>query len=181
MYRRVSHNAQDLPPFELFVPAEVNAEMALETMLDNYANTASFVVGISLHIFVFRFGEWDLATLQLIATCSLSFAATVVALSQHVVPLPSNVEGVGAACNITTMLFGRLLLGTFSSMLLYRGFFHRLSHFPGPFFARFSGLYMTVCGVRTMKTFKDIQKLHAQYGDVVRVGKHNILQFGIRY
>ena len=33
------------------------------------------------------------------------------------------------------------LFGLYGSILLYRAFFHRLCHFPGPFTARLSNLY----------------------------------------
>jgi membrane protein YqaA with SNARE-associated domain len=138
----------------------------------------AFIVGVLSHVFLFRLGEWDLATLKLIGLFLLALAGNVVlTLNSHALPVrmqpPDHDQGLGVAFWVTTALAGALLGGIFSSMLVYRGFLHRLGRFPGPFFARFSGLYMTLRGGRKMQTFREVQKLHEKYGDVVRVGKHN--------
>lgn len=56
------------------------------------------------------------------------------------------------------------------SMLLYRAFFHRLHHFPGPFLGKLSRFYAMSSAAKSLKTYNDIQKLHQDYGDFVRVG-----------
>ncbi|KAJ5308716.1 Cytochrome P450 [Penicillium antarcticum] len=59
-------------------------------------------------------------------------------------------------------------------MLVYRAFLHRLSRFPGPFFARLSNFYVTVLSGKKLQLCDEIQKLHHQYGDYVRVGPTEI-------
>jgi cytochrome P450 family 628 len=62
------------------------------------------------------------------------------------------------------------LAGLYSSMPLYRAFFHQLSVYPGPFLARLSNFYITAKSVKKLHLFEVVQKLHAQYGDYVRIG-----------
>ncbi|KAK7427043.1 hypothetical protein QQZ08_006470 [Neonectria magnoliae] len=64
-------------------------------------------------------------------------------------------------------------LGLISSILLYRAIFHRLHHFPGPFLAKLSRFYAMKNAIN-LKANEDIQRLHEQYGDFVRVGPREI-------
>lgn len=63
------------------------------------------------------------------------------------------------------------LTGLYTSMTIYRVFFHRLGRFPGPFMARVSktgyGFYMA----RNSQYHVELLKLHRKYGDIVRLGK----------
>lgn len=60
-------------------------------------------------------------------------------------------------------------VGLFSSILIYRAFFHRLHRFPGPFLAKISRFQASVNAI-PLKSFHDTQALHKKYGDFVRVG-----------
>lgn len=60
--------------------------------------------------------------------------------------------------------------GLFSSILLYRAFFHRLHRFPGPFGAKLSRFYATRLSGSKLKMNEEIQKMHEKYGDFVRLG-----------
>lgn len=66
------------------------------------------------------------------------------------------------------------LVGLYFSMLIYRAFFHRLSRYPGPFLAKLSNFYITARSVRNLQLFKEIEHIHHQYGDYVRLGKSPI-------
>ncbi|KAJ5758202.1 Cytochrome P450 [Penicillium nucicola] len=59
-------------------------------------------------------------------------------------------------------------------MLVYRAFLHRLSRFPGPFLARLSNFYVTALSGKKLQLCDEIQKLHQQYGDYVRIGPTEI-------
>lgn len=63
--------------------------------------------------------------------------------------------------------------GLYLSMLLYRAYFHRLCNYPGPFLAKLTNFYVTLRSIKKMHLFEEIQNLHLQYGDYVRVGKFN--------
>lgn len=130
-----------------------------------------FASGVLLHHVVFRRGEWDLATVNLLGSFVLCFFGSVLFLFVNVHPTLPHVEGYGSAVRATWAIFAPTLAGLYASIVVYRGFFHRLHEFPGPFLARFSGLYMTCRNLLTgMRTFKDVRNLHLEYGDVVRLG-----------
>lgn len=60
-------------------------------------------------------------------------------------------------------------MGLFLSMIVYRVFFHRLRHFPGPVMAKVSKLYGLWMS-RGAQYYLEVEKLHDKYGDIVRVG-----------
>ena len=62
------------------------------------------------------------------------------------------------------------LIGLVASMVVYRGFFHRLCRFPGPFLARISKFYTVTTAAKSIQQHVNYSELHAQCGDFVRVG-----------
>ena len=58
----------------------------------------------------------------------------------------------------------------FSSIFVYRVFFHRIRHFPGPFLAGTSKLYH-VSQIRNSDQYLFLERLHQKYGDFVRTGR----------
>jgi hypothetical protein len=59
-----------------------------------------------------------------------------------------------------------------TSMLLYRAFFHPLNKFPGPFPAKLSKLWALVQTAKTgLKWHQVDAALHQHYGDYVRIGR----------
>ncbi|CAK7231404.1 hypothetical protein SBRCBS47491_007919 [Sporothrix bragantina] len=126
----------------------------------------AFGLGVMLHIFFLRVGEWDLATVKLI----VGFFTTVVSLGVCIVlSAPSFQSSVGGAFKTSFSLGGSLLLGIYGSMLVYRAAFHRLGRFPGPFGARLSNLWITGKSIQKQDKCLIIQDLHKQYGDIVRI------------
>lgn len=61
-------------------------------------------------------------------------------------------------------------IGTLSSIAVYRVFFHRCKKFPGPFGAKLSRFYAASLSAKDVKYYKELAKMHAQYGDFVRTG-----------
>ncbi|EKG20298.1 Cytochrome P450 [Macrophomina phaseolina MS6] len=59
-------------------------------------------------------------------------------------------------------------------MAVYRVFFHRLRHFPGPFGAKLSRFYSAYLAGKDIKYYKEIEKMHRKYGDFVRTGPREI-------
>lgn len=76
-------------------------------------------------------------------------------------------QGTLKAGTISSLYF----LGLFSSITVYRLFFHRLSRFPGPFAAKITKLYGPWLS-RNGKMHIEHIKLFEKYGDIVRIGKH---------
>lgn len=141
-------------------------------MLNNpTAYLTALVVGVSMHVFVFRIGEWDLASPKILTG---AFASPLLATLGLLVFLPGYVENPWAALKAASSLTATSVCGIYLSMAVYRLAFHRLNHFPGPFMARLSNFYITYLAVKKFHTYKEVQKLHQVYGDVVRIGKHQI-------
>ncbi|GLA77870.1 hypothetical protein AtubIFM55763_010061 [Aspergillus tubingensis] len=61
------------------------------------------------------------------------------------------------------------LLGTFSSLLLYRLVFHPLGSFPGPWLARISDFWL-VSQMKNNNKHVKLVELHEKYGPYVRIG-----------
>ncbi|GFN18246.1 cytochrome P450 [Aspergillus tubingensis] len=71
-------------------------------------------------------------------------------------------------------LDGALFTGLFGNIVVYRLFFHRLRNVPGPVAARVSRHYAAYHTVKDAQMHYTIQRLHQQYGDVVRIGPREI-------
>ncbi|KAJ3522636.1 hypothetical protein NM208_g12776 [Fusarium decemcellulare] len=131
----------------------------------------TFALGIFVHVAGFRRGEWDLYTAKLIVALP-----TVIAAGTYLLATASD-HGHGSyleAFKTASTYSFVFIAGITSSILVYRAFFHKLNHFPGPFTARLSNFYITARAVRKMHLFEEIQNLHKQYGDFVRTGPSEI-------
>jgi hypothetical protein len=133
--------------------------------LDPY--TISFSIGVLLHLTLFRHGEWDLYTTKLVVSMAATQALLMYLLMHHQNDGPvSLLHALTTASKYVLML----VTGVFISILVYRMAFHRLNTFPGPFTARLSNLFGTSLWLKKYQVYNEIQKLHSQYGDYVRVG-----------
>jgi hypothetical protein len=120
--------------------------------------------GVSVHLSVFRWGEWDVAAPTIFVVYCTVFAAALSLPYLSLVTVSLSLVAQVAACHVA---------GLYASILLYRGFFHRLSKFPGPFLARFTTFYITFRSMKKLHLFAEVQNLHSQYGDYVRLGGWN--------
>lgn len=134
----------------------------------NHELLGCFAAGVVLHHAVFRHGEWDAHSDTLL---HVTIAAQVL-LSLFAHELFS--ESVAASLQHGMLWLASATAGLFTSMLVYRVFFHRLRHFPGPFGSRISQFYMTWKCYRRGQIYEDVRALHRQYGDYVRVGPSEI-------
>ncbi|KAL1840415.1 hypothetical protein VTJ49DRAFT_489 [Mycothermus thermophilus] len=133
-------------------------------------NLAFLVSGIAVHVFVFRRGEWDVASPKifvfyvtlLAGALGASYLSTISPIFHSVPFLLTPADILRAAVSHAAGLYG--------SMLVYRAWLHRLRAYPGPFLARLSNFYITVRSVRKLHLFEEVRQLHAQYGDYVRIG-----------
>lgn len=136
------------------------------TNMFNLPNGTTFLlIGVSLHALALRKGEWDLAVFKIItAVAAAPLALTLSEISLHGLTFAS---ALWRSC----YLVGSLICGIYLSMTVYRVGFHRLNRFPGPFLARLSNFYITRVVCRRHQEFIELEKLHKQYGDVVRIGE----------
>jgi hypothetical protein len=127
--------------------------------------------GAATHIHFYRYGEWDVSAPKLVL-CYFALLAATVGLDAIIhqinleVPLPPH-WGFN--------LVGLHILGIYVSMLFYRAFLHRLSAFPGPFFAKLSNFYVTYLSAKNLQLYEETERLHKKYGDYVRLGKGTVL------
>ncbi|KAK4550276.1 hypothetical protein LTR36_003243 [Oleoguttula mirabilis] len=131
------------------------------------ARGGAFAIGVALHVFLFRIGEWDLQTTALVATSAIAQAATIIGVQ---VLFPREYDAHLHAIMDVGIIAICMTTGTFISMLCYRAFFHRLNRFPGPFAARLSNIYPTYLSAKRRQLYEEVQALHRQYGDYVRLG-----------
>jgi hypothetical protein len=148
----------------LSTTAEVFATM--ERILYWNPQWAALISGVVVHHGLFRRGEWHCSANNIILAYSTVFASALLLAT-----LTSDLF-VGTHL-LTSPLVTKLHIyhfgGLFSSILVYRAFFHRLRRFPGPRLARLGSLHAVV-QARNLGIFRRYRKLHQQYGDIVRVG-----------
>jgi hypothetical protein len=129
---------------------------------------AAFVIGVGLHQLVFRFGEWDNWSFRILQGIGIAQIAFTLILCQY------DEQTLSSASGHAAVLIGTTSLGIWSSMLIYRAFFHRLGPFHGPPLARLSTFYMTAVNARERRNYRAMQRLHAKYGDYVRVAPREL-------
>jgi hypothetical protein len=83
----------------------------------------------------------------------------------------TNLDAPQAAI-LAAKLVGSYSTALWSSILLYRVFFHRLRAFPGPWMAKTSKLWHVWKLAPRSDNFRQLDKLHREYGDYVRTGKY---------
>ena len=125
--------------------------------------TFSAAVGILSHICIFIRGEHHLRAPFLFRL--YVFLAVALFLSQNLI-LSYNVR---EAAYISALLISIYAAALFSSMTIYRIFFHRLRSFPGPPLAKVSKLWH-MSKVLDAKQYLFLDSLREQYGDYVRTG-----------
>lgn len=74
------------------------------------------------------------------------------------------------AATVMVSMTAAYLVALWTSMIVYRSFFHRLHHFPGPALAKTSKFYH-VSRLGRMDNYQKLAAWHQTYGNVVRIGK----------
>ena len=77
----------------------------------------------------------------------------------------------GQAARASALIVLSYSFSLFTSIAIYRIFFHQLRRFPGPYGARVSKFWH-VGKLLGQPNFKVLDELHQQYGDFVRTGEH---------
>ena len=120
--------------------------------------------GVLCHNLIFIRGEWHIQALPILQLHTLSFTILTISEAWY-----HNYEWL-SALGASSVLFGSYLACLFSSMTIYRLFFHSLREFPGPILARLSKLWH-VFHCSDSKNHLLLDKLHLQFGDFVRTGE----------
>ncbi|KAL2004524.1 hypothetical protein VTN00DRAFT_3409 [Thermoascus crustaceus] len=140
---------------------------ALETPLPSAAGSAA-LLGVILHLSIFRtiFVELYLyyfMGLYLAAAMSISYA--YLSLTEFsILESLTRVLVLGVSFNSGLVL----------SISVYRLFFHRLRHFPGPLWAKLSRFYDAALAAKNVQYHVEVAKMHENYGDFIRTGPREI-------
>lgn len=122
-------------------------------------------LGIVAHLCFFRRFEVDTHPL-LIAVC---FSAAPSAVRETLSTYFQQYAHITTRTSVVTV--GCFVLSLWTSMLLYRAFFHPLKTFPGPRPAKLSKIWAFVQTAKTgLKWYQVDEALHQEYGDYVRTG-----------
>ncbi|PQE14972.1 cytochrome P450 protein [Rutstroemia sp. NJR-2017a WRK4] len=139
-------------------------------MVQAYHLVFAVVSGVTSHLTVFIWGEWRLWTWLVICTY-LFLAFLVFSVRKLVLGFPL----LEAATWI--LEFGAVhITALFSSIVIYRVFFHRLRKFRGPFWASVTKFWH-VWKCRTSQNHLVLDEVRAQYGNIIRTGPNELTIF----
>ncbi|OTA99276.1 hypothetical protein M426DRAFT_325260 [Hypoxylon sp. CI-4A] len=130
-----------------------------------YVGIGAAGLGILSHLAIFIRGEWHMQAPTLVKVYSF-LALTILLLEYHG-------RDVHAGFKTSSFIASAYAAGLFTSIIIYRRFFHRLRHFPGPGVAGVTKLWH-VWQCRTGKNFLVLEKLREQYGPVIRTGPEEL-------
>lgn len=125
---------------------------------------AATALGVCAHLGIFIRGEWHLRAPRVVA-CHIAALATGISL--HINRRP---EAASSIAVWWLQCFSYYLFGMFTSITIYRLFFHRIRHFPGPRAAAVSKLW-SVYQCRDSRNHLFLDDLHKKYGNFVRTGQ----------
>ncbi|KAK8029812.1 hypothetical protein PG993_011103 [Apiospora rasikravindrae] len=129
--------------------------------------------GISLHHGVFIRGEWHNQAPNIFRAYAAIFGCVAIARIFYRMASPAGrlTSGLVLACFFH-------VLAMFTSILIYRRFFHRLnkSNFPGPGWARYTKIWQ-IWENRNSRNHLYLHSLCQKHGDVVRTGPSEVTVF----
>ena len=139
-------------------------------MLAYYCAIAASL-GISSHLLYFIRGEHHTQALRILQLSLVLPAFSVTALVQV------GQYSIFLAVQITAWVALSYTGSLWTSMVIYRLFFHPLRQFPGPRLAKISKLYHVFCCLK-QDNHRLKARWHERYGDFVRIGKQ-ALRLGV--
>ncbi|KAI0394542.1 cytochrome P450 [Xylariaceae sp. FL0594] len=124
------------------------------------------LLGVSSHLAIFIRGEWHMRTILLVTTYSVLAAGLCFAEYYHL-------QDFSAAIKATGLLLASYFTGLFTSIVIYRLYFHRLRHFPGPSGAAVSKFWhVWKCFERSNHLV--VHDLYKRYGPIIRTGPEEL-------
>lgn len=124
---------------------------------------AAAVFGVLFHLAI-QSVEFELYMFHFIFGSILAYFGDIYALISI-----GNYDVLGALLK-TSLFAAAFNAALLTSILIYRLFFHRCRKFPGPLGAKVSRFYAGRLAGKNVQYYKEIAKLHGQYGDFVRTG-----------
>jgi len=123
--------------------------------------------GIVSHWAYFIHGEHHLAAPTLARLALLLPALLFVTVYYYMLSL---YYSLSLTIQTTTAFYASL----WTSIFIYRAFFHPLHHFPGPFMWKVSKLWHVYKLLPKSNNYLQLHSLHQKYGDFVRTGPNEI-------
>ena len=110
--------------------------------------------------------EFDEKVPKILLVAILSFTAITFTVSRS--------HSIAFGSYIAFRYLAVYTISLFSSIVIYRAYFHPLKKFPGPFWARIFSWWRVKHIAQDGPYYAFVDRLHAKYGDVVRIGKYTL-------
>ena len=131
------------------------------------APLAAVAAGVTTHLGFFIRNEHHLHGLMYMKIFLLAFLTAIIAIVRV------NNEAFGTAFTKTGALTAYYLGGLYTSLLVYRIFFHPLKRFPGPFGNKIGNLWFSM-QLGNADAYMKVLNLHKKYGSFVRIGSSDL-------
>ncbi|KAF8543665.1 cytochrome P450 monooxygenase-like protein [Trichophaea hybrida] len=145
----------------------------MATIAINTANLLAItaIAALASHHLIFRRYELDKYSAHILSAGVISHLFLAVASRHASVPSPY----------LLFMFSAVYISAVFTSILIYRLWFHPLHNFPGPFMARTSSFWQVFTNIKSDLRWRDVsKKLQEEYGDFVRTGPRELTVFDAR-
>ena len=135
--------------------------------LSAYVYDVAAILGVLSHIVYFRRGEHHKETLPYLQLFAASIPLSALALA-HFLHFTYAQALLRAPCIVASFLGG-----VWTSMIIYRAFFHRLNKFPGPWPLKLTKFCQFVSTWR-LDAFRRSYWQHQKFGNFVRTGRSTV-------
>ncbi|KAM7199177.1 cytochrome P450 [Rhypophila sp. PSN 637] len=127
----------------------------------------AFTTGVVSHLAFFRIGEHHLQGMTYILTAFTVFTLSIIT-QNHFLGFD-----LLAAISDSTFLASLYFSGVYTSLLIFRVFFHPLRTFPGPLGSKISSAWFETY-LSKQDSFRQLERLHQQHGDFLRIGSNDL-------
>jgi hypothetical protein len=117
---------------------------------------AAALLGVLFHLFVCQI-EFELIMFHFMAASLFAFAGMILTFGF-------------VKASLFAASFDAAVL---TSIAIYRLVFHRCRKFPGPVGAKLTRFYAANLSAKNVQYYKELAKMHSQYGDFVRTGEQS--------
>lgn len=124
--------------------------------------------GVAAHLLYLNRGEHHRYALDYVLAATASFLAVSIFNWSPILDKTPDTDWLSAVA-LSAKAHGCFFLGLYSSLVIYRLFFHPLNKFPGPILARVSTGWL-ICHFRRLNGWQQVAALHDKYGPYVRIG-----------
>ncbi|KAI1421256.1 cytochrome P450 [Xylaria sp. FL1777] len=135
--------------------------------MEAIAPVIAVVAGVTSHLAFFRVGEHHLYSSRYVLAAVSAFAISI-AVHSLFFELSSGTAALRTLA-IASSYFG----GLYTSLIIYRIFFHPLSGFSGPLGCKISSAWFATY-MPKLDAFRQLEKLHQKHGNFLRIGSNDL-------